>query len=129
MGIIEEIRQHMERPLSDRDTVYIWRAVNERYNGNSVYKIGITSARLGKQRITEVTKASGSKAELIVMAEMPGQAVEVEAKLLTMGDSPGYTGFCGATEFRALSDNELDKSLSIIRFATNNEYLHIAEGR
>lgn len=62
MGIIEEIRQHMERPLSDRDTVYIWRAVNERYNGNSVYKIGITSARLGKQRITEVTKASGSKA-------------------------------------------------------------------
>lgn len=63
------------------------------------------------------------------MAEMPGQAVEVEAKLLTMGDSPGYTGFCGATEFRALSDYELDKSLSIIRFATNNEYLHIAEGR
>ena len=121
MGIIEEISQHMERPLSDRDTVYIWRAVSERYNGNPVYKIGITSARLGKQRITEVTRASGSKAELIVMAEIPGQAVEIEAKLLSMGGSPGYTGFCGATEFRALSDNELNKALSIIRTATTIE--------
>ena len=125
LGIIEEISQHMERPLSDKDAVYIWRAINERYNGNPVYKIGITSARLGKQRITEGAWSSGSKAELIVMAKMPGKAVEVEAELLTLGDNPGYSGFCGSTEFRALSDNDLDKSLAIIQSATNYEYLHI----
>lgn len=119
--IIEEISQHMQRPLSDKDAVYIWRAVNERYNGNPVYKIGITSARLGQQRIIEGAWSSGSKAELIIMTKVPDKAVEVERELLAMGDNPGYTGFCGSTEFRALSDAELHKALSIIRTFSNEE--------
>ena len=111
----------MDRPLSDKDAVYIWRAVNERYNGNPVYKIGITSARLGKQRIIEGAWSSGSKAKLVIMAHAPGKAVDIETKLLDMGDNPGYSGFCGSTEFRALSDSELNKALSIIRTSSNEE--------
>jgi hypothetical protein len=119
--VIEEISQHMQRPLSDKDAVYIWQAVNEYYNGNPVYKIGITSARLGKQRIIEGAWSSGSKAKLIVMVKVLDKAVEVESELLTFGDNPSYTGFCGSTEFRALSDNELGKALVILRSVCSEE--------
>ncbi len=110
--------RHLWCPLVAIFTVFFQSHINERYNGSPVYKIGITSARLGKQRIIEGAWSSGSKAKLIVMAKVPGKAVEVERELLAMG---GNTGFCGSTEFRALSDTELNKALSIIRTFSNEE--------
>ncbi|MEH6585692.1 MAG: hypothetical protein V7720_03990 [Halioglobus sp.] len=44
-----------------------------------------------------------------------GNAVGIEAKLLTQGKSPGYAGFNGATEFRAMTDKQVTLALEYLR--------------
>ena len=56
-GWLDEICAHMDfNPSSDDDAVYIWRAVDQSFNGYPVYKFGTTSARLDRRRISEVAR-------------------------------------------------------------------------
>ena len=103
-----------ENAPSDNDAIYIWRAVGQHYNGNPVYKIGVTSARLGTERIAFVANKSGFEFDLICCEPVACKATDLEAKLLIIGEDPGYTGFNGATEFRALSDSALYAAVSLI---------------
>lgn len=103
---------------SDNDAIYIWRAVGQHYNGNPVYKIGVTSVRLGTARIEQVAKDSGFEFELICCEAVQCKAHELERKLHVLGEDPQFTGFNGATEFRALSSSALYAAVSLICSST-----------
>jgi uncharacterized damage-inducible protein DinB len=115
-GILDQACSHMVSGLrsSDNDAVYIWMAIGESYKSMQVYKVGVTSSRLDNQRIKEVSLASGFKAEIIAIVKTSIKASEVERVLLQMGESPEYSGFNGASEFRAMSEEELNLALSIL---------------
>ena len=113
-GIIDSLGL-TEYPPSDNDTIYIWRAVGQWFNGEPVYKIGVTSSRLGCSRIEQVSRAAGFEFETVCSTQVAGKASQVESKLLCLGVSPGYQGFNGASEFRALSDSALIAAITIIQ--------------
>ena len=99
---------------TDNDAIYIWRAVDQHYNGNPVYKIGVTSARLGTVRVEQVARAGGFEFELICCEKVQGKATALERKLHILGEDPKFVGFDGCTEFRALSDSALYAAISMI---------------
>lgn len=114
-GWLDEICSHMDfNPSSDSDTVYVWRAIDHEFNGLPVYKFGTTSARLDDRRISEVARFANMKFKILVLAKVKVHASEVEAELLKIGTSPKYQGFNGASEFRALTADELRSALNLI---------------
>ena len=115
LNLLDQICAHMVDGLgSDNDAIYIWRAVRMSYNGESVYKIGVTSARLGNRRIKDVAQESGFDYELILCQPVQGKATELEKKLHLLGEDPKLSGFSGCTEFRALSDSALEAAVALI---------------
>lgn len=104
-----------DKGWSDNDAIYIWRAVGQHYNGHPVYKIGVTSARLGTVRVEHVGDKSGFEVDLICCEPVQCKATDLEKELLIIGENPGYTGFDGCTEFRALSPASLHAAITIIR--------------
>jgi hypothetical protein len=114
-GWLDEICSHMDfNPSSDDDAVYIWRAVDQSFNGYPVYKFGTTSARLDRRRISEVARFANMKFEIVALVKTKGQASIVETELLKLGVSPKYYGFNGASEFRALTDKELKFAIELV---------------
>ncbi|RLA77015.1 MAG: hypothetical protein DRG30_01450 [Epsilonproteobacteria bacterium] len=113
----KEAYSHMtskrEYKKPDNDTIYIWKAIGIKFNNKQVYKIGVTSFRRGIQRITEVSKKSSIRAEIIEIKEIK-EALRVEQSILNIGEDPKIIGFRGCTEFRAMNDSELDKAKEII---------------
>ncbi len=100
---------------TDADVTYLW-GTDAVYNGKRVYKSGVTSSRLGDQRMREVAAAGGFVYEPIAVCKTkPRQAYRLEKKVLRLGDNPGYGGFNGASEFRALSDSELERAKEILK--------------
>lgn len=107
---------HCDQRTSDNNTVYIWKSENETYQGRDVYKIGVTSDRLSDKRIYEVAKKSKRDARIMILKRVEN-ARSVEAGLLAMGVNLGYVGFNGATEFRAMDDDELAKAVAFVEWA------------
>lgn len=96
---------------TDADAVYIWKVIGF----NDVYKVGITSAKLGSTRIDQVAKESGLKAEIVILAKVDN-AYPIEAKLLDIGHPYKWdTYFNGSTEFRVLTQEELMKATTYIK--------------
>lgn len=114
-GWLDEICGHMDfNPSSDSDVVYIWRAIGHEYNKLPVYKFGTTSARLNDRRVTEVAKSADMQFEIILLTQVKVHAVELENELLKLGANPQYSGFNGASEFRALTVEELKTAIALI---------------
>jgi hypothetical protein len=106
---------HMIEGLrSDNDAIYIWKAIGWTYNGEQVYKVGVTSARLDDVRIKQVTKAADVEAEIVMLAKVNGMATRLEVALKSIGHDPKYVGFDGCSEFRAMSDDQLKQALALI---------------
>lgn len=120
IGIIDDLGL-LEYPPSDNDVIYMWRAVGQYFNGNPVYKVGVTSARLGLARINRVSKESGFESQMIFAHPIIGKASTLETKLLTMGENPKYIGFNGASEFRAFNSATLEIILEIVSLAIDKE--------
>jgi hypothetical protein len=115
-GWLDEICSHMDfNPSSDGDAVYLWRAVGQVFDGLPVYKFGITSSRLDNRRIVEVARFAKFEFEVILLLKIKGSAAILEADLLKIGISPRFSGFNGASEFRALTDSELEAAIELIR--------------
>lgn len=97
------------------DIVYVWRVVGKTFNGHPVYKIGITSSNLGDERVKRVAREAGFEFEILFFENVgEGNAYRVERMLKRLGVSPGYDGIDGATEFRALSNQQLEVVLEIL---------------
>jgi hypothetical protein len=107
---------HMESGLcgTDNDAVYIWKAIGQVFNGEQIYKIGVTSSRLGKDRILFCANKADFDAEIVIIANVNGKATEVEKSLLSIGADPKYVGFNGCTEFRAMTAAQLNRAIDII---------------
>ena len=115
-GWLDEICAHMDfNPSSDSDVVYIWRAIGHEYNKLPVYKFGTTSARLNDRRISEVAKSADMEFEIVLLTEVSVHAAELEVELLKLGANPKYSGFNGASEFRALMEVELQSAIELIQ--------------
>jgi hypothetical protein len=110
---------HMERAGgTDNDAIYIWRAIGETFNGEQVYKVGVTSARLGTQRIEQVCKRGNMQAEIIILAQVSGRASKLELQLMEIGTDPGFSSFDGSSEFRAMTDEQLSQAVRLVSEAT-----------
>jgi hypothetical protein len=115
-GWLDEICSHMDfNPSSDGDAVYLWRAIGQVYDGLPVYKFGITSARLEDRRIVEVARFAKFEFEVILINTVKGSATALESELLKLGVSPQFSGFNGASEFRALTVAELELAIELIK--------------
>jgi hypothetical protein len=98
----------------DNNVIYIWQALKEFYDSKPLYKIGVTSARLKKNRILQVVNKLGWEYKIILIQNVTCEARELERKLHTIGTNPNLIGFDGATEFRAFNKNELQKAIDVI---------------
>jgi hypothetical protein len=100
---------------TNNDAIYIWKALGHFHDGEQVYKIGITSARLSTQRIKFVSQKSKIDFELLILSEVDVPATELEKILLNNGNNPHYEGFVGSTEFRSYTPGQLETALELIR--------------
>jgi hypothetical protein len=117
-GWLDLMCGHMtDRAPSDGNCFYLWLVVGAYFNGLPVYKPGVTSTRLKFQRIEQVAKAGGLEYDLVLWLPVT-DAYALEAQIKSMGVSPEYTGFNGATEFRALTDDEVKqiKAMALAEF-------------
>ncbi len=105
--------------MSDNDIIYLWKAKEIYFQKKPVYKIGITSKRLGTERIKTVSLTSGFDFEILLFRNSK-RAKYLESQMLKIGDIPDFEKFDGCTEFRALDDLEL-KFVLEIGFEINEE--------
>ena len=113
--LLPSITSHMlyKDSQTDNDCVYVWELVGERWNDKQLYKIGLTSQRLGDARI-KICAASGGFEYRVITLTKVNNALAYEQKALKIGDNPRLKGFEGASEVRALSKKELKQVLEII---------------
>ncbi len=119
----DKFYMHMEwNSQSDNNVIYIWKVIGL----DNVYKIGVTSSRLGSIRIEEVAKGGGLQYDIKVIAAVVGKATDIETRLLSIGTKYTFTqSFNGCTEFRTLTDQELYTALEIIKENINETKTHI----
>ena len=113
-GLIDLISFPENNASSDNNVIYIWAALGQTYNREQVYKIGVTSARLGTQRVDQCASAYGVEFEILLCTEVNCKATDLEKQLLVLGDNPGFTGFSGATEMRSMNKSQLDAATKLI---------------
>lgn len=109
-GILPLITAHMERLNSDYDAVYIWGYAD---GADLVCKIGVTSQRLGMERIKSVSQKSGLPCEFVILAKSD-KALDAERALKEIGQHEPLSGFNGATEFRRFKRQEFMEAYGVI---------------
>lgn len=77
--------------------------------------------RLGLARINQVSKESGFESQMVFAHPVIGKASLIESKILALGNNPRYTGFNGASEFRAFNTSALEIILEIVALAIDKE--------
>ena len=103
-GFLEQCTEHMglsPRSPSDYDCIYMWESTLP-----GVYKIGITSQRLGKDRILKCSYRSNMECKRIVFMQPADNALAIEKDLLGLGEIFDGADGDGRTEFRVLSNEE-----------------------
>lgn len=90
------------------------KAIGEFYNDKQLFKIGVTSSRLGKNRIKQQSIKVGCEYEEVLHEDVICKATKLEKEIHKLGTNPKLTGFDGATEIRAFNDEELKKTFKII---------------
>lgn len=113
-GLLGEICSHMVsgHGNSDSDTVYFLKS-DQKFEGLPVYKFGVTSFRLGDVRRKHLEGRSGFVLETLFF-EKRLNAVELEQRLLQLGVCPYNERFEGYTEYRALSDLEVNMAMNML---------------
>ena len=111
MGWLDEVCGHMSRPKSDANVLYIWRTSHVSELGMPVYKVGVTSKRLGLSRISQCKASlSSDYADLVFYKEM--KRARCAEKLAKNAGIPftDVTGN-GYTELRVMTESELEKTI------------------
>ena len=94
----------------DNDAFYMKRAKDHYFNGNPVFKVGVTSIRLGDARLKQQSLASKIKHEVVIQpTRIIGAATNIERYALSLGANPQYVGFDGCSEYRAYSEEDVLK--------------------
>lgn len=108
-GWVDNCCAHMgQAGGTDNDVVYIWRDA-----GSDLHKVGVTSERIGEDRINICRRNNGMDPRIILMLKVE-DARAVESQLLNLGTDPELdSSIDGYTEFRKLTDAELGQAVSI----------------
>lgn len=129
--IVKKVCSHTikSKRETDNDTIYIWQDLDNTYKNKPVYKIGVTSKRCEKRRISEGTSKAGVfNYRIITLTKVKGKATDLEKQLLKLGDDPKYPSVLeGYTEFRALSEKELQQALTMIEKSRDQRYTKYEE--
>ena len=108
-GWLDKCCHHMDSGFtaSDNDVVYLWRD-----GKTDLHKVGITSSRIGEQRVHQCRKNNNMDPRIVFMLKVD-DARAVEAELLKLGTDPELdSSIDGYTEFRVLTNEELGKAVS-----------------
>ena len=121
-GLLEQFCGHMVSGFgaTDNDAIYIWLVAGLVFNGLPVYKIGVTSHRLGDARIQQCAKANDMMPRIVKLAQVEGiKATDIEGELHSLGQTVDCIpqGADGYTEFRALTNDELRLAIDVIELA------------
>jgi len=93
---------------ASNDAFYMTRMLDQWFNGLPVYKVGVTSGRLGAARIKSQNRNARAEHAVIIQPTLVvGLATDVEQYALSLGENPKFTGFDGCTEYRAYSDQDV----------------------
>ena len=106
VGILDDICGHMTREMRVSNVVYIWKVIGEFWNDKQVYKIGVTGTQNGTRRIVDCANRHGVNYEVVFYKEFADPKVFEKELLDKFEVVKGFSGD-GATEFRAISDDEL----------------------
>ena len=114
----------------DNNCFYIKLAESCFFNGEKVYKVGITSWRLGLDRLNRQSAASGMPHKIILPpTPLIGAATDIERFALSIGHNPKFSGFDGASEYRAYSDEQLGNILSMVDLCKANTIVPVEKKR
>lgn len=102
-GFWNLITNHMRSKTSDFNVAYMWGCQTE---DKFLMKFGVTSDRLGDERIDSVSRKSGIPRDFTIMV-LCENALKVEKKLKAIGKNFNIPDVNGGTEFRILSRDEL----------------------
>jgi hypothetical protein len=105
--IMDDVCSHMEdsKYWSDNDVIYVWNIPN-----TNIYKIGVTSEKLGDSRIKYVAKVMGVDYKILSMKKVE-KATTIETELhntytilpTTLPKADGHT------EFRVLTQSDVNE--------------------
>lgn len=112
LGVLDKATAHMtyKVPKTDADVVYLLCICEDEH----VYKIGITSARLGRKRVTQIA-ISLKKRPRIALWVATAHALEREHRALQVGKWVDLGSFEGKTEVRQLTQPELKQVINILK--------------
>ena len=105
-GLLDRICSHMvTNHSSDKNVLYFLRAI---FEGSEVlYKVGITSGRCKKRRLSELKYQSGVDFEVLFWRSTD-LAEKLEKEVLAMGEKPQIAKFSGYSEIRSFNPEELE---------------------
>ena len=117
-GFFDEICFHMvPQARSDFDAVYLWKL----RDFGDVYKVGVTSHRLGDARIKFVSAMSGYDVEYYFVVKSD-RACEIETQMLKLGRPFHGVSCSGMTEFREFTPQELSQCLQMMGLEPLKEF-------
>lgn len=110
-GVWDTVCAHMDlASRSDYDCVYIWKPEGF----GDLYKIGVTSKRLGTKRIEYVSGNYGMQVELLYLRHT-SNALKKEKEMLSLGKPASVNkNFDGFSEFRHLTNGQFLECLRIM---------------
>lgn len=105
-GLLGDLFGHTDNtPLSDNNVVYLWKV--EGYC--NLFKVGVTSDRLGTHRIRFVCRKSGLKYESLYMFKTD-RALNIEKEILSRFRQYDFNfSFSGSTEFVVIPPDDFTK--------------------
>lgn len=105
-GLLDKICVHMKQSThTDANVIYLLKTKDAEQN--TLYKIGITSKRCYRRRLSELKYSSKLIFEVLYWVESL-EAKHLEAQILKMGVTPtNIPNFRGKTEMRIFSQKEL----------------------
>ncbi len=109
---------HYPPVKTDNNMLYIWEAVGESWNDMPIFKIGMTSERLGEQRIHSVARKANMTAKLLLLIQVGDEkASSLEWRIHNMLETtPDVGDIDGKTEFRACTYEQMETIIEMIEF-------------
>lgn len=110
LNIIDDLFENQPQ-VAERDCVYLWSVKDE----PGLYKVGITSHKMGEYRISQVAKEAKFSPQLVFLVKVGYENAKViERKMKRLGTPYKFSKkFYGHSEFRYLSPSEVAECVKL----------------
>ena len=112
LKIIDELFENQPQ-VAERDCVYLWSVKDE----PGLYKVGITSYKMGEYRINQVAREAKVTPEVIFIEHVGyNNAKKIEKQMKKIGVPYKFSKrFYGHTEFRYMSPSEVETCVNLAK--------------